>query len=153
MTAAPHIEVYHYGSPATIAAALQSPYFKLAPEDEDIERDPAVRQRYTELVVETWLPPQRAMMELFTTQVSWLSCCVLVYNTVCSHTIRIEMARQMHLNDGTTVEWLEALMPKPFGMTWAAFGPPHIPLWQLCTYARQLESVAARWQSGDLSML
>jgi hypothetical protein len=59
------------------------------------------------------------MMELFTTQVGWLSCCVLVCITVCSHAIRIEelMARQMHLNDGTTVERLEALMPKPFSMT------------------------------------
>ena len=60
----------------------------------------------------------------------------------------------MHLNDGTTVERLEALMPKPFGMTWAAaLGSPNIPLIQVCTYARQLESVAARWQSGDHSML
>ena len=60
----------------------------------------------------------------------------------------------MHLNDGTTVERLEALMPKPFGMTWAAaLGSPNIPLFQVCTYARQLESVAARWQSGDHGML
>ena len=82
-----------------------------------LESDPAVRQRYTELVVETWLPPLRAMMELFMTHVGWLSCYVLVCNTVCSHAIRIETAWQMHLNDGTTVERLEALMSKPFGMT------------------------------------
>ena len=74
MPAAPHIEVYHYGNPVAIAAQLKSPYFKLAPEDIAVlENDPGKRQRYTELVVETWLPPQRAMMELFTTQVSWLS--------------------------------------------------------------------------------
>ena len=44
-------------------------------------------------------------------------------------------------------------MPKPFGMTCAAFGPPNIPLWHLYTNVRQLESVATRWQSGDHSML
>jgi hypothetical protein len=60
----------------------------------------------------------------------------------------------MHLNDGATLERLEALMPKTFGITWsAALGSPTIPLYQACTYARQLESVAARWQSGDHSML
>ena len=73
--AAPHIEVYHYGNPATIAAELKSPYFKLAPEDIAVlENDPGKRQRYTELVVETWLPPLRALVELFTTQVRWLAC-------------------------------------------------------------------------------
>jgi hypothetical protein len=62
--------------------------------------------------------------------------------------------RQMHLNDGVTPERLEALMPKTFGITWAAaLGSPNFPLYQGCTYARQLESVAARWQSGDHSML
>ena len=70
VTAAPHIEVYRYANPATVAAKLKSPYFKLAPEDIAVlELDPAVRQRYTELVVETWLPPLRAMVELFTNQV------------------------------------------------------------------------------------
>ena len=63
-------------------------------------------------------------------------------------------ARQTHLNDNITLERLEALMPKALGVTWAAaLGSPSIPLWQACTYARQLESVAARWQSGDQSML
>ena len=39
-------------------------------------------------------------------------------------------------------------------MTWAAaLGSPSIPLYQACTYVRQLESVAARWQSGDHGML
>ena len=67
---APHIEVFHYGNPATVAAKLKSPYFKLAPEDIAVlESDPAVRQRYTELVVGTWLPPLRVIVELFTTQV------------------------------------------------------------------------------------
>ena len=62
--------------------------------------------------------------------------------------------RQMHLNDGVTLERLEAMMPKPFGITWAAaLGSPSIPLYQACTYVRQLESVATRWQSGDHSML
>ena len=60
----------------------------------------------------------------------------------------------MHLNDGIGIERLEALMPKTFGITWAAaLGSPGIPLSQVVTYARQLESVAARWQSGDHSML
>ena len=60
----------------------------------------------------------------------------------------------MHLNDNITLERLEALMPKALGVTWAAaLGSPSIPLLQACTYARQLESVAARWQSGDHSML
>jgi hypothetical protein len=71
-----------------------------------------------------------------------------------SHAIRIERARQMHLNDGTTFERLEELMPKVFGITWpAALGTPNIPLAQVCTYTWQLESVAARWQSGDHGML
>ena len=70
VSAAPHIEVYYYGSPAGIAALLKSPYFQLAPEDIGVlESDPAVRQRYTELVVETWLPPLRVMVDLFSTQV------------------------------------------------------------------------------------
>ena len=60
----------------------------------------------------------------------------------------------MHLNDNITLERLEALMPKALGVTWAAaLGSPSIPLYQACTYVRQLESVAARWQSGDHSML
>jgi hypothetical protein len=60
----------------------------------------------------------------------------------------------MHLNDNITLERLEALMPKALGVTWAAaLGSPSVTLWQACTYARQLESVAARWQSGDHSML
>jgi hypothetical protein len=60
----------------------------------------------------------------------------------------------MHLNDGTTLERLEALMPKVFGITLpATLGVPNVPLYQACTYARQLMSVATRWQSGDHSML
>jgi hypothetical protein len=75
VSAAPHIEVYRLGNPAAVAAQLKSPYYKLGPEDIAVlESDPVVRQRYTELVVETWLPPLRALVELFTTQVRWLSC-------------------------------------------------------------------------------
>ena len=155
VSAAPHIEVYQFGSPATIAAMLKSPYFKLAPEDIAVlEGDPAVRQRYTELVVETWLPPLRVMVDLFTTQVRLKSCALSWHAPLHSHAIRITRARQMHLNDGIGIERLEALMPKPFGITWAAaLGSPNAPLYQACTYARQLESVAARWQSGDHGML
>ena len=81
--AAPHIEVYEYGNPAAVASMLKSPYFKLAPEDIAVlELDPAVRQRYTELVVETWLPPLRVMVDLFTTQVRWLLCHVHVLANV-----------------------------------------------------------------------
>ena len=73
--AAPHIEVFRYANPATIATQLKSPYFKLAPEDIAVlENDDGKRQRYTELVVETWLPPLRALVELFATQVRWLAC-------------------------------------------------------------------------------
>ena len=152
---APHIEVYQFGNPATIAAMLKSPYFKLAPEDIAVlEGNPAVRQRYTELVVETWLPPLRLMVDLFTTQVRLKSCALSWHAPLHSHAIRITRARQMHLNDGIGIERLEALMPKTFGITWAAaLGSPGAPLYQACTYTRQLESVAARWQSGDHSML
>jgi hypothetical protein len=73
--AALHIEAFRYGNPASVATQLKSPYFKLAPEDIAVlETDDGKRQRYTELVVETWLPPLRALVELFTTQVCWLAC-------------------------------------------------------------------------------
>ena len=153
--AASHIEVYQFGNPAGVAALLKSPYFKLAPEDIAVlEGNPAVWQRYTELVVETWLPPLRVMVDLFTTQVRLKSCALSWHPPLHSHAIRITRARQMHLNDGIGIERLEALMPKTFGITWAAaLGASTIPPYQACTYARQLESVAARWQSGDHSML
>ena len=45
-------------------------------------------------------------------------------------------------------------MPNALGVTWAAvLGTPNAPVYQMFTYARQLESVAARWQSGDYGML
>jgi hypothetical protein len=45
-------------------------------------------------------------------------------------------------------------MPNALGVTWdAVLGSPNAPVYQMFTYARQLESVAARWQSGDHSML
>jgi hypothetical protein len=70
VSAAPYIEVQHVGNPAAYTAIFKSPYFKLAPQDiAVIEGDPMVRQRYTELVAATWLPPLRDMVELFTTQV------------------------------------------------------------------------------------
>ena len=155
VSAAPHIEVYQFGNPAGVAALLKSPYFKLAPEDIAVlESNPAVRQRYTELVVETWLPPLRVMVDLFTTQVRLKSCALSWHAPLHSHAIRITRARQMHLNDGIGIERLEALMPKTFGITWAAaLGSPNVPLHQACTYTRQLKYVAARWQSGDHSML
>ena len=60
----------------------------------------------------------------------------------------------MHLNDGVDFERLEVLMPKALGLTWAAaLGTPNLPVYQTCVYARQLESVAARWQHGDYVML
>jgi hypothetical protein len=75
VSAAPHIEDFHFGNPLGVAALLKSPYFKLNPEDIGVlEGDPAVRQRYTELVVETWLPPLRVMVDLFITQVRLKSC-------------------------------------------------------------------------------
>ena len=75
VTAAPHIEVFLFGSPAHVTALFKSPYFQLAPEDIGVlESDPAVRQRYTELVVETWLPPLRVLVDLFSTQVRLTSC-------------------------------------------------------------------------------
>jgi hypothetical protein len=85
VSAAPHIEVYHFANPASIARILKSPYFKLAPEDVAVlESDQVVRQRYTELVVETWLPSLRALAELFTTQVCWWS-----YYQACTVEIRM----------------------------------------------------------------
>jgi hypothetical protein len=60
----------------------------------------------------------------------------------------------MHLNDGVDLERLEVLMPKALGVTWAAaLGSPNMPVYQICTYSRQLESVVARWENGDYSML
>ena len=86
VTAAPHMEVYQFGNPAAIAMQLKSPYFKLAPKDIAVlESDPTMRQRYTELVVETWLPPLRVMVELFTMQVHLVAAVhvhVLVCNTI-----------------------------------------------------------------------
>jgi hypothetical protein len=67
---APHIEVFHFANPASIAAIMKSPYFKLVPRDIAVlEGDLLARQRYTELVVATWLPPMRVLVELFTTRV------------------------------------------------------------------------------------
>ena len=61
---------------------------------------------------------------------------------------------QTHLNDGIDFERLEALMPKALGITWAAaLGSSNMVLHQACTYTRQLESVANRWQNGDYGML
>ena len=68
--------------------------------------------------------------------------------------IRTAHAQQTHLNDGVGLERLEALNPKTFGSTWAAaLITPSAVLHQACTYARQLGSVAARWQSDDHSVL
>jgi hypothetical protein len=117
--------------------------------------------RYTELVVQTWLAPLRTLAELFTMQV----CCrvpSLVAQLLCDcnpllargAAVRYARAWQLHLNDGVDLERLDALMPKALGVTWAAaLGSPNLPLYQACTYARQLESVAARWQNGDYGML
>ena len=91
---------------------------------------------------------------MFTMQVRLKSCALSWHPPLHSHAIRITRARQIHLNDGIGIERLEALMPKTLGITWAAaLNSANIPLSQACTYARQLESVAARWQSGDYSML
>ena len=92
VSAAPHIEIEHYGNPLGVAALLKSPYFKLNPEHISVlEGDPALRQRYTELVVETWLPPLRVMVDLFTTQVRLKSCAMswhasLVFTCDNNHT-------------------------------------------------------------------
>ena len=60
----------------------------------------------------------------------------------------------MHLNDDVLLERLEAIMPNAFDITWtAAFAHPNVILYQTCTYARQLESIVARWRNGDHSML
>jgi hypothetical protein len=70
VAAASHIEVFHLASSTTVATCMKSPYFKLAPEDIAVlENDTSARQRYTELVTATWLPPMRVMAELFSTQV------------------------------------------------------------------------------------
>jgi hypothetical protein len=169
VSAAPHIEVQHIGNPAAYAASFKSPYFKLAPQDIAVlEGDPMVRQRYTELVAATWLPPLRDMVELFTTQVhSWARVRALLAILLGTHTIIMKViitvrskevrptrVLQTHLNDGIDLEQLEVLMPRSLGVTWAvALGSASTILSQTCTYVRQLESVVVRWQNGDYSML
>ena len=81
-----------------------------------------MRQRYTELVVETWLPPLRVMVEQlrFTMQVCRLSCHVLACKVFA---ILTAGTRQTHLTDGVGLERLEALMPR---VTGCASEPPRV---------------------------
>ena len=68
--ATPHVEIFNLNHPARVVALLRAPFFKLAPEDIALlASDPALRQRYTELVTYSWMPPLRRMAELIATQV------------------------------------------------------------------------------------
>ena len=68
--ATPHVEIFNSSHPAMSAACTRAPFFKLTPEDILlIESDPALRQRYMELVTYSWMPPLRRMAELIATQV------------------------------------------------------------------------------------
>ena len=68
--ATPHVEILNMNDPAKITASLRAPFFKLAPEDIALlASDPALRQRYMELVTYSWMPPLRQMAELIATQV------------------------------------------------------------------------------------
>ena len=45
-------------------------------------------------------------------------------------------------------------MPETLGVTWVkAIGSPNVVFHQTCTYVRQLESIVARWQNGEQSIL
>jgi hypothetical protein len=68
---APYTTVLNtFGNPATIAKWPLAPHFKLPPSDIALlESDPGLRQRWTEFVVHSLLPPARRMADLYFTQV------------------------------------------------------------------------------------
>jgi hypothetical protein len=70
LPAAPWMELLNGTSKATLSAWSKVPFMKLPPADiADIDSDPAKRQRYTELVRASYLPPLRHMADIVHTQV------------------------------------------------------------------------------------
>ena len=68
--AAPWTEFLNSTNKATLSAWSKVPFSKLPPADlADIDSDPAKRQRYTELVRASYLPPLRCMADIVHTQV------------------------------------------------------------------------------------
>jgi hypothetical protein len=68
---APYTKVLNaFGNPATLSKWPRAPYFKLPPSDiELLESDPELRQRWTDYVVHSFLPPLRKLVEITATQV------------------------------------------------------------------------------------
>ena len=82
--AAPWMELPNATNKAGLYAASKVPFVNLPPADlADIDSDPAKRQRYTELVRASYLPPLRCMADIIHTQVlhppasSWVPSCRL----------------------------------------------------------------------------
>jgi hypothetical protein len=133
--AAPHMEIFSLSreeAPAFAAAVVSAPFFKLSPDDVGtLASDPTKRQRYTELVEHTWLPPLR----------------------------RIErtIATESHLNEPTAMGEFLAAMPGDTTLASAAatgaFGTTNILLWLTQVYVGQLESLVGRWAAGDYELL
>ena len=70
LPAAPWMEFSNSTNKAFLSAISKVPFLKLPPGDlADIDSDPAKRQRYTELVRASYLPPLRRMADIVHTQV------------------------------------------------------------------------------------
>jgi hypothetical protein len=85
-----HTDVYSPSSRQAglrgLAAQVAAPFFKLSPNDVDVlTSDPSKRQRYTELVEFTWLPPLRRIAR--------------------------NIATESHLNEATSMPEFIAAMP------------------------------------------
>ena len=84
LPAAPWMEFSDATNKASLYAFSKVPFGNLPPTDlADIDSDPAKRQRYTELVRASYLPPLRCMADIVHTQVlhppasSWVPSCRL----------------------------------------------------------------------------
>ena len=89
--------------------------------------------------MQTWLPPPRALVELFTTQVRYRG------PSVAGCHLDTARALQSHFNDGIDLERLDVLMPKALGITYgAALGSPNILMHQTCNYTRSSRLPPAR---------
>jgi hypothetical protein len=71
LPAAPWMEFFNLMmNKASLSAWSKAPFQNLSPADlADIDSDPAKRQRYTELVRASYLPPLRCMADIIHTQV------------------------------------------------------------------------------------
>jgi hypothetical protein len=123
------LEILRLNNPTIIHAGLQAPYLKILQEDiEMLEAEAGKKQLYMELVVHTWQPPLRALSEIF--------------------------AVQMHMREQVPTEIFDERMPNTFGMSWSAtLGSLGNVYGHVQTYVRQLESVVARWERDDFTML